>query len=116
MDRFVQWSKTTNFIWRSAAEAERATPPGRVLCAFEVDAEDADVWGYEPIWLDGTVVGFCTSGGYSHWLDASIAQGFIPRDKAQDGLEVKIEILGQMRTARLVTQSRFDPDSRRLRG
>ena len=116
MDRFVQWSKTTNFIGRSAAEAERATPPGRVLCAFEVDAEDADVWGYEPIWLDGTVVGFCTSGGYSHWLDASIAQGFIPRDKAQDGLEVKIEILGQMRTARLVTQSRFDPDSRRLRG
>ena len=116
MDRFIHWSKNGDFIGRAAAEAERATPPGRVLCAFVVEADDADVHGYEPIWLDGRVVGFCTSGGYSHHLDLSIAQGFVPRDKASDGLRVEIEILGQMRPARLVSQALFDPDGDRMRG
>ena len=116
LDRFIQFGKNTDFIGRAAAEAERASPPGRVLCAFEVNADDADVWGYEPIWLDGKVVGFCTSGGYSHWQSKSIAQGFVPRDRATDGLEVRIEILGDMRTARLVAVPTFDPEGERLRG
>jgi len=33
-----------------------------------------------------------------------------------DGLEVEIEILGQMRRARLITSSGFDEDRERLRG
>ena len=31
-------------------------------CAFEVDADDADVNAYEPIWLDGAVAGFLYLG------------------------------------------------------
>ena len=116
LDRFIQFGKNSDFIGRAAAEAERRAPPGRVLCAFEVDADDADVHGYEPIWLDGAVAGFCTSGGYSHWQNKSIAQGFVPRDRAADGLEVEIEILGDMRRARLVAEPSFDPKGERLRG
>ena len=85
-------------------------PPERVLAAFIVEALDADVQGYEPIWLDGEVVGFCTSGGYSHHAQVSVAQGFVPRDSAIEGLEVEIEILGEMRPARLVTTPLVDPD------
>ena len=84
--------------------------------AFEVDADDADVQGYEPIWLDGAVVGFCTSGGYSHYGQKSIAMGFVPRAKAQEGLAVDIEILGQMRPARLITTALFDATGERMRG
>ncbi len=84
--------------------------------AFEVEAEDADVQGYEPIWLDGGVVGFCTSGGYSHFAGKSIAQGFVPTAQANDGLAVEIEILGQMRPARLITTPLFDADGARMRG
>ena len=68
-----------------------------------VDADDADVIAYEPIWIDGAVKGFCTSGGYSHYADKSVALGLIPTAAAQDGLKVQIEILGQMRDATLVT-------------
>jgi len=71
---------------------------------------------YEPIWLDDTVVGFCTSGGYSHYAGKSIAQGFVPTDRVAEGLEVEIEILGNMHKARLITQPLFDADGARMRG
>lgn len=116
LDRFIQFSKNSDFIGRAAAEAERASPPARQLAAFEVEAEDADVHGYEPIWLDGAVVGFCTSGGYSHHAQKSVALGFVPRERVQDGLEVEIEILGEMRPARVITTPLFDPDGSRMRG
>ena len=116
MARFISFKKNTDFIGRAAAEAERATPPARQLCAFEVDANNADVVGYEPIWIDGIVVGFCTSGGYSHYAGKSIAQALIPREMAQAGLEVEIEILGHMRKATLITEPLFDADGARMRG
>jgi dimethylglycine dehydrogenase len=116
MDRFISFKKNVDFIGRAAAEVERKDGPTRKLVAFEVDALDADVQGYEPIWLDGEVVGFCTSGGYSHYAEKSVAQGFLPVDRIADGLAVEIEILGQMRPARLITTPLFDPDGARMRG
>ena len=116
MARFISFKKNVDFIGRAAAEAERATPPARQLCAFEIDADDADVVAYEPIWIDGTVQGFCTSGGYSHYARKSIAQALIPRNLARNELEVEIEILGKMCKARLITEPLFDADGARMRG
>ncbi|WP_298862881.1 FAD-dependent oxidoreductase [uncultured Sulfitobacter sp.] len=116
MDRFISFKKNTDFIGRAAAEQERSTGPMRKLVAFEVDATDADVQGYEPIWHEDSVIGFCTSGGYSHYAGKSIAQGFVPVPQATEGLAVDIEILGQMRPARLITKPLFDSDGARMRG
>lgn len=115
LDRFIQWSKG-DFIGRAAAEAERAAPPHRALAVFEVDALDTDVNAYEPVWIDGAVQGFCTSGGYSHYAEKSLAIALIPRDKIQPDLSAEIEILGEMRPARLITQPLFDPEGQRMRG
>jgi dimethylglycine dehydrogenase len=116
LDRFISFKKNVDFIGRRAAERERELGAKRKLCAFEVDALDADVVAYEPIWLDGKVQGFCTSGGYSHHAGKSIALGFVPSDRAQAGLEVEIEIMGQMRPAHLITMPLFDADGARMRG
>lgn len=116
LDRFISFKKNVDFIGRKAAERERELGAKRKLCAFEVDALDADVVAYEPIWLDGKVQGFCTSGGYSHHAGKSIALGFVPTDRAEAGLEVEIEIMGQMRPARLITTPLFDADGARMRG
>ena len=116
LDRFISWKKNTPFIGREAAEAERQTPPERVLVAFEVQADDADVNAYEPVWIDGVVKGFCTSGGYSHHAQKSIALALIPRDLARDGLTAQIEILGELRQATLLTTPLFDSDGARMRG
>ncbi|MCE8539449.1 FAD-dependent oxidoreductase [Ruegeria pomeroyi] len=116
LDRFIAFKKEADFIGRAAAEAERAAGPARRLCAFEVDADGADVNAYEPIWLKGAVVGFCTSGGYSHHAGKSVALGFLPVERIADGLAVEIEILGQMRPARVISQPLFDADGARMRG
>ncbi len=115
LDRFISWKKNVDFIGRNAAEAERDAGAKRKLCAFAVEAEDADVQGYEPVWLDGEVVGFCTSGGYSHHAGKSIALALVPRDAASEGLQVEIEILGQKCRARLITEPLFDADGARMR-
>ncbi len=116
IDRFIDWNKTADFIGRAAARAERETPPDRILVTFEVDADDADVTAYEPIFIDGEVKGFCTSGGWSHHLGKSIAFGFVPRADLTDPLTVEIEILGERRGAHRLTTSPFDPGGARMRG
>lgn len=115
IDRFIAFGKDAPFIGRGAATAERDTGPARRLVAFEVEAGDADVQGYEPIWIGDEVVGFCTSGGYAHWSAKSIAQGFLPVDRL-DTEAVEIEILGVKRKARRMYQPPFDADGARMRG
>jgi len=116
MDRFIAWGKNADFIGRAAAEAEHAAGATRQLVNFIVDADDADVVAYEPVWIDGTVQGFCTSGGYSHYVEKSVAYALIPRALVKDGLSVEIEILGKMHKAVLVSQPLFDGDGARMRG
>jgi len=115
MDRFISFRKNADFIGRAAAEAEREAGPARRLVAFEVDALDADVHAYEPVWIDGRVQGFCTSGGYSHHADKSVALALIPSECATGGQAAEIEILGEMRPARLVSTPLFDPEGDRFR-
>lgn len=116
LDRFIQWQKPQDFIGRDAAQTERDAGPLRRLVQFEVDADDADVQGYEPIWIDGAVVGFCTSGGYAHHTGASLAMGFLPQNMVDETDRVEIEILGQMRSAKVVREPVFDPEAKRMRG
>ena len=116
LDRFINWAKPADFIGRTAAEAERHSPPERQMIVLRIDAEDTDVNAYEPVWIDGTVKGFCTSGGYSHHLGASLAFALVPRADVSPDLTAKVEILGQMRDARIMMQPEFDPEGRCLRG
>jgi dimethylglycine dehydrogenase len=116
LDRFISFKKNTDFIGRAAAESEREAGAARKLCAFAVEADDADVQAYEPISINGDVIGFCTSGGYAHHTGTSMAIGFVPTDLIRDGLEVQIEILGELRNARLLSEPLFDADGARMRG
>ena len=88
LDRFIQFGKPVDFIGRARAEADRANPPARRLAQFVVDSKDADVVAYEPIWLYGAVVGFCTSGGFAHGSGKSVAMGFLPRERIAEWLAV----------------------------
>jgi dimethylglycine dehydrogenase len=115
MDRFMAYDKPADYIGKAAAIAERDAGPARLLCTFEVDANDADINAYEPIWLAGKVVGFCTSGGYSHYAQKSVAYGFIPTEMLKHDLEVQIEILGELRPAKRVETVLFDPEYQRMR-
>jgi dimethylglycine dehydrogenase len=116
IDRFIRWNKPVEWIGKAPAMKEKAEGPRRRLCAFEIEAQDADVVAYEPIWLGDEVVGFCTSGGFSHWTGKSVAQGFMPTGQTAPGTAVEIEILGERRPARIVEGALWDPDGGRMRG
>ena len=71
--------------------------------------------GDEPIWADGKVVGWVTSGGYGHYVDQSLAQGYIPTECFKPDMTLEIEILGERRAARLQMDPPFDPEAKRMR-
>ncbi|NVK31837.1 MAG: FAD-dependent oxidoreductase [Gammaproteobacteria bacterium] len=116
MSRFVAYHKAADFIGKAAVTAERDNGPKRQLCSFVVDAADADVHADEPIWYEGKLVGFVTSGGYAHHVQKSVAFGFLPVELVKEGLEVSIEILGESYQARLFSAPLFDPEASRMRG
>ncbi len=115
LDRFVAFAKF-DFIGRDVALAERDAPPARRLAVFVVEALDGDVWADEPIWRNGEVVGFTTSGGYAHHVEKSVAMGLVPRETAVAGERFEIEILGERRPATIIERPLFDPDGEHMRG
>ena len=116
MDRFVDLGKP-DFIGREAALAEKASGGTLRRVSFVVDALDADVLGDEPIWHEGKVVGWVTSGGFGHFVDRSLAQGYVPKALAADlaAGHFEIEILGERRPATIIVDPLFDPTGARMR-
>ncbi len=116
LGRFVQLDK--NFIGRDAVAAAAESGPQRRLCTWVVDVGNlgADVIGDEPVWLDGEVVGWVTSGGYAHTSGVSVAMGYVPGPRAETLSGWEIEILGQRCPATLQPQPIWDPHGDRMRG
>ena len=115
LDRFIDFDKTVDFIGKNIALAEKRNPPERGLCTMIVEADDADVCGYEPVWKNGKVIGFVTSGGYAHHAQQSVAFALVPRDMIIENAEFEVEILGKLKKAQIFTETLFDPISQRMR-
>jgi dimethylglycine dehydrogenase len=65
-----------------------------------------------------SVVGWVTSGGYAHFVEKSMAQGYVPAALSEDASEgmFEIEILGHRRPARIAVEPPFDPSGEKMRG
>lgn len=114
-----------DFVGRPAYEAELAKGPDRKLVTFVVEPntdEPADVIGDEPVWHTGVdgeakVVGWITSGGFAHYVNKSVAMGYVPAALANAGTSgFEIEIIGERRPAALQLEPLFDPTGKRMRG
>ena len=114
LGRFVDLKKES-FIGRSAALEEQESGGRLRLVTFTVDTRDADALGDEPIWHDGKVIGWVTSGGYGHSVQRSLALGFVPKEYAELSSGFEIEILGERCKATRQAGAVFDPDGSRMR-
>ena len=114
LERFVKLDKH-EFIGKAAAIKEKQEGPKKTRVFMVVDATDCDVMGDEPIWVDGKVVGWVTSGGFGHYVNQSLAQGYIPTELVKPDMTLEIEILGERRTAHLQMDPPFDPEAKRMR-
>ncbi len=117
LGRFIALDKG-EFIGRAAALLEREQGPKRQRVSFVVEAGDADAIGDEAVWRDGSVVGWITSGGYCHHVDCSYATGYVASEAlaGTDSATWQIEILGDMRPARLQLEPLLDPLGQRMSG
>ena len=115
MDRWIDWDKD-DFIGRKAAIAERdGTPPEQILVTLDIDAGDADASGYEPVWSDGELVGFVTSGGYGHTIKKTLAMALVNADLAKEGTKLSVHIVGVERQATVIAPSPYDPNGNAMR-
>ena len=116
LDAFVAYDKTADFIGKQAAVNERQTGALQKRINLAVDADGTDANGDEPIFKDGEIVGFVTSGGYGHTVGKSFAMGYVKTEAADAGGEFAVEILGDMRPATVQTEPAYDPAGLKMRG
>jgi dimethylglycine dehydrogenase len=115
LDRFVDLRKN-DFVGRDAARAEQESGGKLRLLSFTVDTKDVDVIGDEPIYHEGKVLGWVTSGGYAHHAQRSVALGYVPKSVAAAESGFEIEIIGKRYPARPQREPLFDPEGERMRG
>jgi dimethylglycine dehydrogenase len=114
LGRFVDLKKG-DFVGRAAALEEKESGGKLRLVAFAVEATDADAIGDEPIWHDGNVVGWVTSGAYGYSVQRSLALGYIPAALAAANSGFEIEIIGERCKAERLATPAFDPSGSRMR-
>lgn len=112
LDRWIAWDKG-NFIGKAAAQD--APAPTRVLTMLEVDADNVDPTGFEPVWAEGKMVGMTTSGGYGHRTGRSYALALVDVDQTAVGTPLEVHIVGEKRAAQVINMSPYDPSGQRMR-
>jgi dimethylglycine dehydrogenase len=116
LERFVKFDKG-DFIGRSTLLKDReCAPPPNKLVLLQVNVEEADPLGDEPVLKEGKVVGRVTSGGYGHRVEKSIAFAYVSPECAEPESTVSVEILNRSYEARVLPFPLYDPKNMKLRG
>ena len=110
----VKWDK--DFIGKDALLKQKNEGVKLQLACMVVDAANADAWGYNGIYKDGTRVGMTSSGGYGHRVAKSIALGYVPPELAVPGTKTGVEILGKLCQAEVVAMPLYDSENKRMKG
>jgi dimethylglycine dehydrogenase len=114
MDRFFKVDKE-DFIGRDATLKHQESGRSIQLIYFEVDADDSDTRGAEPIYSGDECVGITTSGGYGHAVQKSLGFGYVDLANAKPGTELGIDLLGTRCRATVLDEPVYDPNNDRLR-
>jgi len=114
MDRFIRLDKP-DFIGKAASLSRKQQGARMKLVYLSVDNTDSDCVGNEPVYSDGKVVGVTTSGAFGHAVGKSLAFAYVPPGKAAEGTAFEVMVFGEMRKARIIPESIWDPENARLR-
>ena len=111
--RFIDYEK--DFKGKRATVARQGTELEWILVYAEVDADDADCRGNEPVYGGERIIGLTTSGTYGHTVGKSLAFAYVAPEFATPGSTFEIDILTQRRTATVLADAAFDPENERPR-
>jgi len=113
MERFIDYEK--DFIGRAGTIRSRDGGPRTLLAYLEVDAEDADCLGSEPVYCGGSLAGVTTSGAFGFAVKKSLAFAYLEPRLATAGVELTVLVRGEERAARVIDQPLWDRNNERLR-
>jgi len=103
MDRFFNLKKKNNFFGAKALQNKVQSGVDIKIVYLEVDVDNADARGNEPVYHNNKIVGVVTSGGYGFRTKKSLAFAYVRSDLANGG-NLEIEIQGQKRKATILDQ------------
>ena len=113
LERFVDFSKS--FIGREATLSRKLLGINTKLVYLEVDADDTDCLGNEPVLNGEQIIGVTTSGAYGHTVRKSLAFAYVHPQYADTGTNFEIRILGQNCSATVLKEAAYDPQNLRLK-
>lgn len=116
----VAWDKEGGFIGRDALLAQKQTGVKKRIVQFILDDPEPLLYHNEPVYRNDEIVGYITSGMYGHTLGASIGLGFVHNDEGVDAAfindgQYKIEIAGELFSAKASLRPLYDPRSERIK-
>jgi len=115
MDRFFNLNKKSNFIGSEALRNKLQSGVDIKIVYLEVEIDDADPRGNEPVYHNNKMVGVVTSGAYGFRVKKSLAFAYVNSDLADKGTEFLIGIQGQKRKAKVVSSPLYDPENEKLK-
>ena len=114
LSRFVSLSKD-DFVGKEALLLQKETGVPQEFVTLEIEVNDADAVGSEPIFRNGEMVGRATSGCYGHSVKKSLALAYVKSGNGDVGTVLEIEILGERCLARVIQESPCDPKNLKLK-
>lgn len=117
----VAWDKPGGFIGREALLRQRDAGVPRRLVHLALGEPDRLLYQNEPIWRDGELVGWTTSGMFGHTLGRALALGYVENHGAVVDAEFvasggyEVEIAGESVAAEVGLRPFYDPESKRVK-
>ena len=114
MNRFYNLNKKNTFIGSEAIRERLDKGIDIKIVYLEVDVDDADAIGNEPVYSQNKIIGVVTSGGYGFRINKSLAFAYVKAELAEKESEFEIEIQGKKRKAKVLKEMAYDPANARL--
>jgi len=114
MNRFFNLNKKSNFIGSDTLKEKLQSGVDIKIVYLEIDVDDADARGNEPVYHNNKIVGVVTSGGYGFRVNKSLAFAYVASDLAEVNKEFDIKIQGQKRKAIVLKDMAYDSENKRL--
>jgi len=120
LDFAVKLQKEGGFIGQEALLRQKEQGVERKLVQFQLKDPEPLLYHNEPIWRDGKIAGYISSGAYGHTLGSCIGLGYINRsDKNVNESWIsgafEIEVAGRKFPAKPSLRPLFDPKNEKIR-
>ena len=116
---FAVQTNKDDFIGKEAVIRKNNQGLEKYLYQFQLEDPELLLFHNEPIYRDGELVSYLTSGNYGHFLGSAIGMGYIPLKeetiKSVETSDFHIEIAGTMAKAKISSKPLYDPISEKIR-